>query len=75
MLTIENKKYQPRFQAFVNYMRLKEGDTIPNYKYITFIQSHVSKFLLSKGLKKDHHLTEDLQDEFTQYLFTLKEGI
>lgn len=68
-MIIENIKYQPRFQAFINYKELKIGDTYKGYEFINFIQTNLRNFLKDKGVNS--LINDQLHDQFTNYLFSL----
>lgn len=61
-------KYQPRFEIFMERCGLRAGDEYKPHEYINWISRNVAEFKRSKGMKESSPLTDNLQDEFTEFL-------
>jgi hypothetical protein len=62
------KKYQPRFQAYLGYVGKNNANEVKMLDFINWISKHVLIFKNLKGMHDDERLNDKTHKEFTEYL-------
>lgn len=65
-LELFTDEYQPRFQAFLKYKNAVSHTEVKMYEFIVWVSGHVADF---KRIKSIEILHDNIQDEFTDYLW------
>lgn len=63
-LTLFDEHYQPRFQAYLDHMGVKDKSEVPMHGYIVWISRLADDFKVLHGI----HTLHGRQDEFTDYV-------
>ena len=68
----EPKEYQPRFQAYLNYMGKTHHGEVDNGHFMAWIGRNIREFRKQNKIKAFQPLSEQQNEEFTKYLFEVK---
>jgi len=67
---IENKEYQPYFQAYILHHDLQVGDGVPNHDYMIWNQRKWRTFKRINDIPDDCPVSDEEEKQFENWLFS-----